>query len=48
VPIELTKAVLENKPHGEKAPATMSLLFGQEVELPAEQAEQAQRSGDHA
>jgi amidophosphoribosyltransferase len=48
VPVELTKAVLENTPHGEKAPATMSLLFEQEVGLPAEQAEQAQRSGDHA
>jgi hypothetical protein len=47
VPVELTKAVLESGPNlADKAPATMSLLFEQEVELPAEQAGQVQRTRD--
>jgi amidophosphoribosyltransferase len=46
VPVELTKAVLESSPVVDSAPATMSLLFEAETELPAEQAEQVQRTRD--
>jgi amidophosphoribosyltransferase len=46
VPVELTKAVLESSPVAEVAPATMSLLFEDEVDLPAAQVEQVQRTRD--
>jgi amidophosphoribosyltransferase len=47
VPVALTKAVLESGPQlVEDAPATMSLLFEQEVELPADQAGHAPRGSE--
>jgi len=45
VPVELTKAVLESSPVTEAAPATMSLLFEDEIDLPADQAGQVGPAG---